>query len=46
MAVLVTADVSGPTEQGYDGMLTRLETALKAAPGFILHTAPVTLRRR
>ena len=39
MAVLVTAEVSGQTEQGYDGMLGLLATALRQAPGFILHTA-------
>ena len=39
MAVLVTAEVPGQTEQGYDGMLALLATALKQAPGFILHTA-------
>ena len=39
MAVLVTAEVPGQTEQGYDGMLGLLASALKQAPGFILHTA-------
>jgi len=39
MAVLVTADVPGQTEQGYDGMLGVLASALKQAPGFILHSA-------
>ena len=39
MAVLVTAEVPGQTQQGYDGMLSVLGSALKAAPGFILHTA-------
>jgi hypothetical protein len=39
MAVLVTAEVPGQTEPGYDGMLVALEGALKQAPGFILHTA-------
>ncbi|MGH2376749.1 MAG: hypothetical protein ACREOC_16330 [Gemmatimonadales bacterium] len=39
MAVLVTADVQGQTAQGYDGMLAGLASALKQAPGFILHTA-------
>jgi len=39
MAVLVTAEVPGQTEQGYDGMLVALEGALKQAAGFILHTA-------
>jgi hypothetical protein len=39
MAVLVTADVPGQTEQGYDGMLGVLASALKQAPAFILHSA-------
>ena len=39
MAVLVTAEVPGQTEQGYDGMLVALESALKQAPGFVLHSA-------
>jgi hypothetical protein len=39
MAVLVTADVQGQTEAGYFGMLDMLTGPLKAAPGFILHTA-------
>jgi hypothetical protein len=39
MAVLVTAEVPGQTEQGYDGMLAALGSRLKQAPGFVLHTA-------
>ena len=39
MTVLVTAEVPGQTQQGYDGMLTVLEQGLKQAPGFVLHTA-------
>ncbi len=39
MAILVTAEVPGQTEQGYDGMLVALEGALKQAPGFVLHSA-------
>ena len=39
MAVLVTAEVPGQTEQGYDGMLVALEGSLKHAPGFVLHSA-------
>jgi hypothetical protein len=39
MAVLVTAEVPGQTEQGYDGMLAALEGGLKQAPGFVLHGA-------
>ena len=39
MAVLMTAEVSGQTQQGYDGMLGALERFLRQAPGFVLHTA-------
>ena len=39
MAVLVTAEVPGQSQQGYDGMLGMLQGPLKQAPGFILHTA-------
>jgi hypothetical protein len=39
MAVLVTAEVQGQTQQGYDGMFSVLAESLKQAPGFILHTA-------
>lgn len=39
MAVLITAEVAGQTQQGYDGMLQFLEEIIKVAPGFILHTA-------
>ena len=45
MAVLVTAEVPGQTQQGYDGMLSVLESAIKQAPGFILHTR-ISGRRR
>lgn len=39
MAVLVTAEVQGQTQEGYDGMLSMLAGGLKMAPGFILHSA-------
>jgi hypothetical protein len=39
MAVLMTAEVAGQTQQGYDGMLQFLAESIKVAPGFILHTA-------
>jgi quinol monooxygenase YgiN len=39
MAVMITAEVKGQTQQGYDGMLRALEVPLKSAPGFIMHTA-------
>ncbi len=39
MAVLMTAEVTGQTQQSYDGMLEALAGSIRAAPGFILHTA-------
>jgi len=39
MAVLVTAEVAGQTAEGYEGMRGRLDDAIRAAPGFLLHTA-------
>ena len=41
MAVLVTAEVPGQTEAGYDGMRGMLEGALRTAPGFVSHSARV-----
>lgn len=37
-AVLVTADVLGQTQGGFDGILAAFGNALKEAPGFILVT--------
>ena len=42
MAILVTAEVSGQTREGYDGMLEALGDAIRAAPGFIAHFAAQT----
>lgn len=42
MPVLVTAEVIGQTEEGYDGMNRMLSSALRQAPGLILHTAHPT----
>jgi hypothetical protein len=39
MAVLVTAEVQGRTQQDYDGMFGALADGLRPAPGFILHAA-------
>jgi putative acetyltransferase len=39
MAVLVTAEVSGQTQESYEGMLATLAASLRRAPGFVLHTA-------
>ncbi len=42
MPVLVTAEVPGQTQQGYDGMQVVLADALRRAPGFVLHYAYAT----
>ena len=42
MAVLVTAEVKGQTQEGYEGMRAVLGGVLKGAPGFVLHTAHAT----
>ena len=39
MAVLVTAEVPGQTQEGYDRMLVALEPLLRQAKGFIAHGA-------
>ncbi len=39
MAVLITAEVPGQTQEKYDGMLTALEPLLRVAKGFIAHGA-------
>ena len=39
MAMLVTVEVKGQTEPGYDGMRSALSAPLRQAKGFILHTA-------
>jgi hypothetical protein len=39
MAVMVTAEVQGQTQEGYDGMLGVLAELVKRTPGFVLHTA-------
>lgn len=39
MPVLVTAEIAGQTQQGYEGMLAGLGTVLKQAPGFVMHSA-------
>ena len=39
MAVLVTAEVPGQTQEGYDHMLAVLTPALRQAKGFIAHGA-------
>jgi hypothetical protein len=39
MPVLITSEVKGQTQQGYEGMRSVLADALKQAPGFLLHTA-------
>ena len=42
MSVLITAEVSGQTAQGYDHMLRELAAALRQAPGLILHSSHAT----
>jgi len=42
MPVLVTAEVPGQTQEGYDGMVTALGGALRQAKGFIAHFAAPT----
>lgn len=37
MAVLMTAEVAGQTQAGYDGMLSALGDPLRQAKGFIAH---------
>jgi hypothetical protein len=39
MAVIMTADVAGQTQQGYDGILAALGERLTAAEGFIAHAS-------
>jgi hypothetical protein len=39
MPVLMTAEVSGQTTEGYEGMLAGLEGPLRQAKGFIAHGA-------
>jgi hypothetical protein len=39
MAVMVTADVPGQTQEGYDGMLDVLGDSIRSARGFIGHYA-------
>jgi hypothetical protein len=42
MAILITSEVKGQTEQGYDGMLNVLEAGLKQAPGLVMHSSHPT----
>jgi hypothetical protein len=39
MPILITAEVPNQTQEGYDGMIAVLGDIIKAAPGFIMHTA-------
>lgn len=39
MPVLITSEVKGQTQQGYEAMRGVLGDALKQAPGFLLHSA-------
>ncbi len=42
MPVLMTAEVPGQTQEGYDGMAMALSQAMRQANGFILHTSEQT----
>lgn len=42
MAVLITAEVKGQTQEGYERMQAVLGSVLKGAPGFFLHAAHPT----
>jgi hypothetical protein len=37
MAILMTAEIPGMTQEMVDGMTAQLEEQLKAEPGFVLH---------
>lgn len=37
MAIAITADVPGQTEEGYEMTIRMLGEALKEAPGFVMH---------
>jgi heme-degrading monooxygenase HmoA len=39
MAVLISTNVKGQTQEGYDGVLTAVRDSIKQAPGFIMHCA-------
>lgn len=39
MAILISVNVKGQTQQGYDAALAALSNAMKKAPGFIIHCA-------
>ena len=39
MPIMITAEIKGQTQEGYDGMLGVLAESIKKAPGFVLHTA-------
>ncbi len=39
MAVIVTAEVTGQSEQGYDAMRDAVGEAMRRAQGFVLHCA-------
>ena len=42
MTILISAEVTGQTQQGYDGMLNMLSDVLKNTPGFVLHASHPT----
>jgi len=38
MAILMSAEIPGMTQEMVDGMTTQLEEQMKGSPGFVLHT--------
>lgn len=39
MAVIMTSEIAGQTLQGYDGLFTAVSSALRSAPGFLVHAS-------
>ncbi len=39
MAIMMISEVMGQTEEGYDGLLSRVGPVLRAAPGFRMHAS-------
>ena len=42
MAILISSDVHGQTQEGYDGVLVAVRESIKNAQGFIMHCAHPT----
>ena len=39
MAVIMTSEIAGQTLQGYDGLFRAVSSALRSAPGFLVHAS-------